>query len=266
MQGKIVILLYRNIVSLKIINIFVKHLKQNFKKITMRKSLLIISLLVIVSLSVKAQERYIIISGGLTKPLSDFASSNFDNSEAGFATDGYNFGFELANFFSPWFGLGGSFKFNNAGFNSQVYNDVLSERYDNRFDTIYISSGDYSLHNFLAGPYGKIDMGDHLSIFAKTFIGVMSSFRPDQSLVYRNYGDLEDSYLFSEGKLTGAFAWNFGAGINIKITNSFSIIALADYIAANPKFDVYDYETVQFVKETQAVRYVNYNLGIALSL
>jgi len=232
----------------------------------MRKSLLIIILLVIGSLGVNAQEKFLIINGGLTKPLSDFASSNFDNSDAGFATNGYNFGFELANFFSPWFGLGGSFKFNNAGFNSQVYNDALNDRYKNELDTIYLSSGDYSLHNFLAGPYGKIDMGDHLSIFAKTFIGVMSSFRPDQALVYRYYGDLEDSKLFSQGKLTGAFAWNFGVGFIMKISDSFSILAMADYIAANPKFDVYDYEKIEIVKEIQAVRYVNYNIGIALNL
>lgn len=232
----------------------------------MKKTLLFIIFLILTQLSINGQDKYLIINGGLTKPLSDFASSNFDNPDAGFATNGYNFGFELANFFSPWFGFGGSFKFNNAGFNSQVYNDALNERFQNKFDTIYISSGDYNLHNFLAGPYGKISMGDHLSIFGKAFIGVLSTFRPDQSLVYRNFGDTENSGLYSQGKLTGAFAWNFGAGFFIKVSDSFSIIAVADYIAANPNFDVFDYENIQIVKEMQPVRYVNFNIGIALSL
>jgi len=232
----------------------------------MRKSLLFIIFLFITNHTLQAQDKYIILSGGLTKPLSDFADSNFDNPDAGFATNGYNFGFELANFLSPWFGFGGSFKFNNSGFDSQKFNDFIDQDYGDQYDTIHLASGDYNLHNFLAGPYGKIGIGSHISVLGKVFIGVLSTFRPDQSLVYRNFGDTEDSGLYSQGKLTGAFAWNFGAGIFVKVSDNFGIIALADYIGANPKFDVFDYQTIQIVKETQPVRYVNINLGIALTL
>ncbi|MEN8119649.1 MAG: hypothetical protein ABFS35_04860 [Bacteroidota bacterium] len=232
----------------------------------MRKSLLFIIFLFITNITLQAQDKYIILSGGLTKPLSDFAYSNFDNPDAGFATNGYNFGFELANFLNPWFGLGGSFKFNNSGFNSQKFNDFIDQEYGTEFDTIHLTSGEYNLHNFLVGPYGKINIGGHISILGKAFIGVLSTFRPDQSLVYKRYGDIENSSLYSEGKLTGAFAWNFGGGILVKVSDSFGIIALADYIGANPKFDVFDYQEIAIVKEMQPVRYLNINLGIALTL
>lgn len=232
----------------------------------MRKSLSFIILLIITNLTLKAQDRYIIVSGGITKPIADFADSNFDNSDAGFATNGYNFGFELGHFFNPWFGLGGSFKFNNSGFNSQKFNDFIDQNFGNQYDTIYLASGDYNLHNFLAGPYGKINIGNHLSVFGKVFIGVLSTFRPDQSLVYRNFGDTENSSLSSQGKLTGSFAWNFGAGVLVKVSDRFGIIALADYIGANPKFDEFDYQAIEIIKKIQPVRYVNINLGIALSM
>jgi len=232
----------------------------------MKKTLLFIIFLIFTQLTIIGQEKYIILSGGLTKPLSDFSDNQFENSDAGFATNGYNFGFELGHFFNPWFGLGGSFKFNNSGFDSQRFNNFIDQNYGNQFDTIYLASGDYNLHNFLAGPYGKINIGNNLSVFGKVFIGVLSTFRPDQTLVYRNFGDTEDSNLFSEGKLAGSFAWNFGAGILIKVSDSFGIITLVDYIGANPKFDRFDYQAIKVIKVKQPVRYLNLNLGIALSL
>jgi len=232
----------------------------------MKKTISIIILLLFVNIALKAQERYIIINGGITKPVSDFATNDFGNPDAGYATNGYNIGFEIAHFFNPWFGIGGSFKFNNSGFNNQKFNEYLDWNYGSKLDTIYISSGEYNLHNFLVGPYAKIDLGSRISFFGKTFIGVLSTFRPDQRLDYRNYGDLENTTIYLEGKLTGAFAWNFGAGMLVKLSDSFGITATADYIGANPKFDSFDYDTFEPFKDEQAVRYVNLNIGIALTM
>ncbi len=234
----------------------------------MKISLLSIIFLILVQLTLNAQEKYIIISGGLTKPLADFADNDFDNSDAGFATNGYNIGFELGHFFNPWFGIGGSFKFNNSGFDSQRFNDTLSVRFENKadMDTIYLYSGDYNLHNFLAGPYGKIDLGSHFSIFGNAFIGVLSTFRPDQTLFYKKYSEPDPVNLYSAGKLAAAFAWNFGGGILVKVSDGFGIVLKADYIASNPEFEVFDYETLLIVKEVQAVRYVNFNIGLTLRM
>ena len=234
--------------------------------IKMTKTFSIIILLLIFNFALKAQEQFIIINGGITKPVSDFAESNYGNPDAGFATSGYNIGFEIAHFFNPWVGIGGSFKFNNSGFDNQRFNDYLDLNYGSKLDTISLNSGEYNLHNFLAGPYAKIDLGSRVSFFGKAFIGVLSTFRPDQHLLYRNFGDLEDTNLYLQGKLTGAFAWNFGAGMLIKLSDSFGITATADYIGANPKFDVFNYETFVPEKVEQPVRYVNLNVGIALTM
>ena len=231
----------------------------------MRKTILFAILLITIQISTSAQNQFIILNGGITKPLSNFADNDFENTDAGFATNGFNFGFEMAHFFSPWFGLGGSFKFSNASFDSQKYNTALYEKFQNKLDTIHITSGDYNLQNFLFGPYGKVNFGDYFSLFGNAFIGVLSTYRPDQTLNYKEYGG-ETQYLFAPGKLAAAFAWNFSAGFIVKFSDSFGIIAKADYIAANPQFDVFDYQNVQIVKETQSVRYVNYNIGIAFGM
>lgn len=232
----------------------------------MKKILLIITLVLFVHIALKAQEHFIIINGGVTKPISDFAENNFGNENAGYATNGYNLGFEMGHFFNPYFGIGGGFKFNNSGFDNQKFNEYLDANYGDKFDTIYISSGEYNLQNFFAGLYGKVDLGNRISFFGKTFIGVLSTFRPDQRLDYRNYGDLEITSNYLQGKLTGAFAWNLGAGMIIKLSDSFGIAATADYIGANPKFDVFNYDTFEPEKEKQPVRYVNLNIGIALGI
>ncbi len=231
----------------------------------MKNLLFVILLLIVGNINLNSQETYILLSGGLTKPVSDFADDNFDNENAGFATNGYNFGFELSNFFNPWFGVGGSFKFNNSGFDSQKYDNSLQQNYGNQYDTIGLNSGDYTLQNFLIGPYGKLDLGNHISIIGKLFIGILST-KPDQSLVYRNFGDLDNSYLLSEEKLKGAFTWNYGAGVLLKFNERMGVIVMVDYISANPKFDKFDYLTMELTQYKSPVKYLNLNIGIALGM
>lgn len=215
--------------------------------------------------TINAQSNYIILNGGATKPRGEFANNDFFNPESGFATGGYNFGFEVGYFFNPWVGIGGSFKFNNSSFDNGVINNHLQTQYENIFDTIYLASDKYSLQNFLVGPYGKLDVTNHISLFGKFFIGVMSAFRPEQTLNWTEPGQ-DPNLLYVESKLASAFSWDLGGGILFKLNDQIGIIFMADYISANPKLEEFNYNDLAIETNKQEIRYFNLNVGLALSL
>jgi hypothetical protein len=135
-----------------------------------------------------AQEKYLSITGGYTLPRGNFSKSDLSNPESGYAQNGYNFSFEMTLFLNDFFGFGANLRFNNCNFNSYLFNKTLKEKFVDKVDTISLSSGNYNLHNFLVGPYIKLDIGDYITIYGKTFIGVISTYRPNQKLVYQYFG------------------------------------------------------------------------------
>ncbi len=229
------------------------------------KKILLLFILLLSIYTINAQSSYIIINGGITNPTGEFANNDFLNPESGFATGGYNLGFEVGYFFNPWVGIGGAFKFSNSNFDSDVVNDHLQTQYWSLYDTIYISSGKYNLQNFLAGPYGKLDVTGHISLFGKFFIGIMSAFRPEQTLTWTEPGQ-DPKQLYVDSKLASAFAWNLGGGVLFKFNDRIGVIFMADYIAGNPKYEEFNYDDLVIETNKQDIRYFNFNVGLALSL
>ncbi len=230
----------------------------------MKKLSSIIIILIFGISLVHAQEKYLSITGGYTIPVGNFGESDTSNTESGYAQKGYNFNFEMSFYFNDILGLGADLRFNNCNFNSAIFNDLLEERFKNEVDTINLTSGNYNLHNFLIGPIIKVNLGEKISIYGKVFIGVLSAYRPSQTLVYRFYGQ-ELTTKATIGKYTGAFAYNFGAGVMFKLTNRFGLNISADYIAGNPTFETYDYRTLDYVQKKQEIAYLNYNAGVLLT-
>jgi hypothetical protein len=211
-----------------------------------------------------AQEKYLSITGGYTVPVGNFAESDLNNSESGYAQKGYNFSFEMSFYFNDFFGVGANLRFSSCNFNSKFFNDKLKERFKNDVDTINLTSSNYHLQNFLFGPYFKLDIGEYVAIYGKTFIGVMSTYRPNQIIVYRPYGE---AMITKEtlGKYTGSFAYNFGAGALFKLNSRLGLNVTADYIAGNPTFETYNFKTLETVKKKQPIAYFNYNAGVLLT-
>lgn len=211
-----------------------------------------------------AQEKYLSISGGYTIPLGDFSSSDINSKQSGFANNGYNFSFEMTFFFSDFVGLGANLRFNNVSFNSQLFNDLLIEKFQGQLESISLTSGNYNLHNFLIGPYIKFDAGDYFSLYGKAFLGVMTTFRPNQSLNYKL--PLENSQsIETVGKYSGSFAYNLGAGAFVKFNRKLGLRLSADYIAGNPKYEDFDFDNLEVIEKKQAVAYMNYNAGLMLT-
>ena len=228
---------------------------------------IIIILLLIVGLftDLYAQDNFLILSGGISHPKNDFALTNITNTDAAFATQGYNMGFEMSYYVNDYIGFGANIRFYKIGYDKNAYNLVLEDNFEGRFETIKLNTDDYySLQNFLFGPYIKYTFLDRISIYGKIFIGVMSSFKPNQLLEYNEAGlDLTEIEL--EGKIVASFAISFGVGMVVKITDRVGLCVSTDYIFAKPKFDKVDLETLEFKEENQTILLNNYNVGLALA-
>ncbi|MBN1251410.1 MAG: outer membrane beta-barrel protein [Bacteroidales bacterium] len=226
----------------------------------------IIGLLLIISIitNLYAQENFLIISGGISQPKNDFASIDFSNSDAAFAEQGYNFNFEMSYYINDFVGFGANLRFSKLGFNSETYNSELKENFIDILDSVFLKSRDYNVHNFLFGPYLKVTFLERVTIYGKTFFGVMSTFRPNQLLAYRETG-AEIIEIPIEGKFVGAIAVNFGAGLIVKITDGFGFTISADYIFAKPKFEEFNLKTFEVVEEKQPIVLKNFNAGIVLA-
>jgi len=231
----------------------------------MKKLLLIVFVVCTTFTLSSAQDKYLSISLGYTNPLGDFAKSELVDESSGFAKSGYNFSFEMMLFINDFVGFGANLRFNNCKYDSELFNLLLDDLFQDQFDSIQLSSGNYNLHNFLFGPYVKKDIGDFVSIYAKTFIGVMTTYRPDQKLDYRTTQLAPSQTLETTGELSGSFAYNFGAGVLFKFNKKLGINISADYIAGNPKFEDFDYSELTIVKKKQSISYFNYNAGLLLT-
>ena len=92
----------------------------------------------------------------------------------------------------------------------------------------------------------------------------MSTYRPDQKLVYRLFGQ---NMVTKEttGKYTGSFAYNFGAGIMFKFSSRIGLNISSDYIAGNPKFETLNFKKLEIETIKQPIAYLNYNAGLLLT-
>ncbi|MFN8255127.1 MAG: outer membrane beta-barrel protein [Bacteroidales bacterium] len=229
----------------------------------MKKILTLAILLQIFNLHINAQDKYLGLTGGITNPTGSFSGTEFNNSESGYAQNGYNFSLDMAFYFNDYVGLGANLRFSNCEFDSEVFNNALEERFMNEMDTISFSSSKYNLQNFLIGPYGKINLGDYLSIYGKTFIGVLTTFWPTHQLVYREYG----GELVTEESLPkyhASFAYNLGAGVLLKLNERLGFNLSADYISGKPSLEFVNPETLEITAVKKPVQFLDYNFGIVL--
>jgi len=231
----------------------------------MKKILMIILILGFAVSMSNAQERYISLTGGYTIPLGDFATSDINNINSGYALNGYNAGFEISYFISDYIGFGANLRFNSCKPDVDFFNKLLTEQFGNEMESINYSATDYNLHNFLVGPVIKADIGDFFAIYGKAFIGVMSTYKPIQTLEYKPIGQ-ELVTKVTVGDYTGSFGYNFGAGVIVKFTSRIGLNISVDYIAGKPTLEKYNLETFEIVELNQPVSYINLNAGIIFSL
>jgi hypothetical protein len=213
---------------------FNSTLYQNMKKLL---TLLSIILITIISYKAKAQDElgstaksYMSAFGGLSSPLGDFKSTEFNNNSAGFAKKGPTFGLETGIYVYKNLAIGALFSYQDQGELTTADAQKLADGYNlayNKNTTVVTAVGRYQNINLLVGP--------QYSFLFKKFIfdiraeaGFIKSFStPEISYVFDNSFNSATTQLSSKAI---TFAYGASAGIRYSLGDSWDIGIKANYI------------------------------------
>jgi hypothetical protein len=211
----------------------------------MKKTLTILSIVFIslFSLTAKAQDDdidyqargYFALIGGVSKPLGNYASTNYSNNKAGFAQDGLMTGFDVAFYLHKNFGIGITATYQDQGeLNaSDVIN--LANGYNSSFlkdQTTIAAQGRYQSFNFLAGPQYSF-VRKKFTLDLRVDAGVIKSLAtPDLTIVFDYSTNAGDTfYQYSSGSL--AVAYGASAGLRYAFSDAWDVGFKLNYVNTN---------------------------------
>lgn len=234
----------------------------------MKRLLLLCSTLMILpSLYAQEDDRrgFISLSLGAAAPFGDYASTESDNDDAGFALTGGNvniaFGYKLGQTLGVTAML-------NAGSNPLNTNALEDEFRDNFPQTSWnVTADPWGYGALMAGGFATFPLGTRSSFDVRLLIGALSSTTPEITATASGSGVTANATRESQTVTTGAF--DVGFVFRYRITDPLCILASADFLSANPRFE--DVETRStFGSSTsdfdQNLRVLNVNVGVGFLL
>ena len=184
---------------------------------------------------------YIEISGGISVPLGNYAKTDYNNNNAGFANVGPLLSISGVHYISHNFGIGGSFSY--AFYN--VKNAInLADGYHESFDvdSTNVHATRYTAIHVMVGPYYSIPLGI-VTIDLRALGGINCMTSPHIDVLLEDGGNSytngNTAYSFwQNSSLSMVLAAQFGAGIRITPVKHFSISVRADYFYSKPDFTI----------------------------
>lgn len=217
--------------------------------------MILTTLVLLIGLSVAAQDKkikpnnkfFISIAGGPTIPVSDFASKNFNNENAGLAKTGFTtnlqFGYQILK---------------NLGVTTTVlystYNLDVSE-----FAQYGVTADHWQHYGLLAGPMFTWPVNDKLKTNFKVLGGIMNVNSP---LV-----EFADGTNLMNEEWATSFAMQLGADLRISFTPNLYLITNVDYNFMKPKFDggIYVGDGTPTSAFEQKINAINASIGIGVN-
>jgi hypothetical protein len=233
------------------------------------KSLLTLfaTLLLFTSLYAQEDDRrgFVSLSLGAAFPFGDFANTDTDNDDAGFAMTGGNvnvaFGYKLGQTL-------GITAMINAGSNPLDEEAVEDEFEDNFPATTWdIESDPWTYATLMVGGFATFPAGTRSSFDVRLLVGALSSKCPEIRATASGFGASGTLVRESKTEMTGAF--DVGFIYRYRITDPMCVFASADFLSANPRFE--DVETsgafgTSSADFDQNLRVFNLNVGVAFLL
>lgn len=204
---------------------------------------------------VKEKKSMITLQGGPGFPIGDFASTNLNNENAGFAKTGYTIMASYAYHFEKTAAITASAFYNSFG--TQKFS--MSFLGDGSGQTIDLDMDHWKFYGLTVGPMLTFDVGKNVYTDIKLMGGVVNANSPQISY---------------QGTVMAKGDWSFApalqGGVNLRIgTNSnWFVIASADYTYAKPKFSyTYTDEFDQLVTDNihQKMSVVNVSAGVGIT-
>lgn len=176
---------------------------------------------------------FIGIGIGPSVPFSDFASTNQDNDDAGYALTGGHLNLSFGYLIGAHLGIAASL----TGTSNSVDESALEADFRDEYPGANwnIDADRWRLGALLVGGLASFPASDNLDVDFKVMIGALSFTSPEVRATASS-GPLNYSARREEKTVTtGAF--DIGAGIRYRVANSIALMANADFISANPRFE-----------------------------
>ncbi|HOW24197.1 MAG TPA: hypothetical protein PK711_00885 [Bacteroidales bacterium] len=238
---------------------------------------LLFTFLILLSQMVHAQtsDGFMGIMMGAAIPLGDFASTDYDNPQAGYATTSFNLTMDGAYLVNDYLGFGGAVSFSN---NSLSTGDVKTnlERYvkENYPDAelpedltlISYDLGVWNHVNLMVGPFLSLP-ANRIHFDFRALGGLAFIFPPESEMYFMTDDDEFRTYRDNKGKVS--FGYMVGGGIRYMSRKNAIIRLMADYSSTKTTIEITDYhididlpEDTRKTEHTQPMHTVHVGLGI----
>jgi hypothetical protein len=182
-----------------------------------------------------AQDRgYVAIALGSSIPIGDFASTDPNNTGAGYATEGLNFNisFNEKFKFSKYFGISLLARIQANATDAQSLADQIAQQSPGVSTSV--NSTSWSIIGSMVGAYGSFPISEKWSLESKIMFGFLTATSPDITVNLSGpggYGSVETSNASST-----AFSYLFGVGFKYNIGKHWCLLYNLDYLGAKPEF------------------------------
>ncbi|HZX57930.1 MAG TPA: hypothetical protein VFE54_04370 [Mucilaginibacter sp.] len=190
---------------------------------------------IIFAFSAKAQVKsYIALYGGQSTPLGNYASTDYNNNQSGFAKKGITFALDGAWYIHKNFAIGAALSFQDQGKLSSGDVSALAQGYTNSYAADQATTNGYDrFHNWniLVGPQYSFTYKDFiLDLRASAGIVVVTSTPETNTILV---GVPEQTAIFYQYRSHGTeVAYGGTAGLRYKLGDGFSIGIKGAYIAS----------------------------------
>jgi opacity protein-like surface antigen len=235
----------------------------------MKKLNLFLTLTFLILATVNAQNKNwnLGISIGSSFPLGNFASKDINNSKAGWAITGANFGLKFNyKLDKGYFGL-------SALLNSQ-FNPIDVDQMAKESENLYpdyswkIDATSWKTNCILFGAFATLPISEKVNFEPHGMIGLMISNSPEITSTAKIGGNT--SWGKQNETSASSFAYLVGVGFKYKLTNKLNLLGNLDYLGSKPEFLNVEITGSSGGRQTntltQNISNLNLSLGIGISL
>jgi hypothetical protein len=177
---------------------------------------------------------YFGISAGLSKPQGAFASTDFENGEAGFALNGFNLNLMYAHRLTYNCGITGSLLFNAHSFDGEsLKSEIAADSLDFPLIAAAKSWGGVGI---LGGPFLYFPLGKFFNIDIRALIGLYSVYSPEADVTGQRQNG--ENFRLRLIKYNGiGFSYDLGTTLRFKFGSTSYLMFNADYFSSKPSFN-----------------------------
>ena len=215
------------------------------------KKFLVIALALLFCGVVTAQENkahkelksYLVLNAGPSFPVGDFASTNEDNDNAGFAKTGFNLDVAYGYKFTSAVGLEISGVYTNHGLSKKA-TDLTGDLLDH-----------FQMVAFMPGIYvgGKIEKNTDIGCRLRGGYATVNSPR----FVYEGSVEITEDW-------ADAFVWGGGVSMKMDVSRNIFISINLDYLQGRPEFKVTNNLNQETIKAVQHIAHLDLNAGLGV--